>query len=53
MVLNVLGKQFHFPDSTPAIVLTDDYNPIEFYNAPLHEKVRTDIINYTEWDILL
>ncbi len=48
-----IGKQFHFPDDTPALVLTDDYNPIDFYDASLREKVRKDIIDTTDRDILL
>jgi spermidine synthase len=48
-----LGRRFHFPDNTPAMVLTDDYNPIDFYDGWLREKVRKTIINSTNWDILI
>jgi spermidine synthase len=48
-----LGRRFRFPDDTPAMVLTDDYNPIDFYDGWLREKVRKSIIESTDWDILI
>ena len=50
-----LGMQnpFQFPDGTPAMVLSDDYNPMDFYDLWLKESVRQGIINYTDFDILL
>ena len=52
-VLTNLGRRFEFPAGTPAIVLTDDYNPVEFFDAGLKEFVRKDILDTTEWDILI
>lgn len=52
-VLANLGRRFEFPEGTPAIVLTDDYNPVDFFDAGLKEDVRRDILDTTEWDILI
>ena len=48
-----LQKRFRFPESQKAILLTDDYNPIDFFDADLKESVRRDILESTNWDILL
>ena len=52
-VWETIGKRFDFAENTPAIVLTDDYNPIDFYDAGLRESVRRQIIQSTDWDMLL
>ena len=52
-VWSTIGKRFTFPENAPAIVLTDDYNPIDFYDAWLRESVRRQIIQSTNWDMLL
>ncbi len=36
-----------------AIVLTDDYSPIDFFDAWLRESVRRTIIETTDWDALI
>lgn len=48
-----LGTPFRFPAGTEAIVLTDDYNPIEFYDLEIKERVRRAIIAQTPLDLLL
>lgn len=48
-----LEKQFHFPNDVRAVILSDDYNPIDFYDAWLKENVRKSILKDTDWDILL
>ena len=48
-----IGRRFSFPEDAPAIVLTDDYNPIDFFDAGLRESVRRQIIQSTDWDMLL
>jgi spermidine synthase len=48
-----LGRRFHFPQGTPAMVLSDDYNPIDFFDGWLRETVRRSIIEATDWDILI
>lgn len=42
-----------FPAGTPAMLLTDDYNPIDFYDLSIKEEVRRMILKMTDWDILL
>lgn len=44
---------FRFPPDTPAVVLTDDYNPLDIYDLWLKEIVRKYILAYTDWDILI
>ena len=48
-----MGKRFRLPPDTLAITLTDDYNPIDFYDAWLKESVRKSIINSTDLDVLI
>jgi spermidine synthase len=47
------GTTFRFPAGTEAIVLTDDYNPVDFYDLGIKEKVRRAIIAQTPLDLLL
>ncbi|MDX1594711.1 MAG: fused MFS/spermidine synthase [Gammaproteobacteria bacterium] len=47
-----LARRYTFPPGTPAIVLTDDYNPIDVFDAPLRERVRRSIIATTEPELL-
>ena len=53
MVFDNLGRQFQFPSDTPAMILTDDYNPIDFFDSWLRENVRKSILESTDWDILI
>jgi spermidine synthase len=48
-----LQNIYRFPANTPAIVLTDDYNPIDFYDLWLKERLRRAILESIDWDILL
>lgn len=48
-----MGTRFHFSRDTPAVVLSDDYNPIDFYDTWLKEKVRKAILETTDPDILI
>lgn len=41
------------PDDPQAIVLTDDFNPIDFRDLAIKEDVRRQILVTTDWDILL
>ena len=52
-VREAMGKRFRLPPDTLAITLTDDYNPIDFYDAWLKESVRKSIINSTDLDVLI
>jgi spermidine synthase len=48
-----LGKPYRLPEGTPGIILTDDYNPIDFYDVWLKEWVRNFILLNSDIDILL
>jgi len=48
-----LGIRFEFPAGTPAIILTDNYNPIDFYDFWLRESVRRNILEAVDWDLLI
>jgi hypothetical protein len=41
------------PEHASAFVLSDDYNPIDFFDSSLKEDVRRDILKNTDWDILI
>jgi len=43
---------FRFPQGTPAMVLTDDYNPIDVLDSWIRERIRKTIVKTTDWDIL-
>lgn len=47
------GQRFQFPEGTPAMVLTDSYNPVDFFDGWLREMVRQQILESTDWDILI
>lgn len=53
MVFLNTGRMFRFPEGTPAIVLTDDYNPIDILDSWMREKIRQTIVETTDWDILI
>jgi spermidine synthase len=47
-----MQQPFTFPAGTDAVILTDNYNPVDFYDTWLKEKVRKDSIEATDFDIL-
>lgn len=49
----VLGKKFILPEHAPAIILSDNYNPIDFFDNGLKEKLRKDILRSKDNDMLL
>jgi spermidine synthase len=56
MAKNVRGlmlKKFEFPPNTPAIILTDGYNPIDFYDVKSKEENRKRIIEMTDLDFFM
>ncbi len=46
-----MRNEFRFPPGTPAIVLTDDYAPLDFFDLRLKEKLRDRILSNAEWDL--
>lgn len=51
-VRNNMQQPFAFPLGTPAMVLSDNYNPIDFYDLWLKEKMRKINLDNTDFDIL-
>ncbi|MDG5467848.1 fused MFS/spermidine synthase [Deltaproteobacteria bacterium IMCC39524] len=55
-VANTLNFQhlwkWRFSADDKAIILTDNYIPLEFYNAWISEQVRKNIVETTDWDVL-
>ena len=47
-----MGRTFSFPANAPAITLTDDYNPLDFYDTWLKEELRKNIMKSQDLDIL-
>ncbi len=47
------GERFHFPEGVEAAVLTDEYNPVVFYDVWLKERVRKAVLETTDWDMLI
>ncbi len=52
-VRRFLGQVYRLPDDAPAVILTDDYNPIDFYDVWLKEWVRRQILKGTDFDVLI
>nr|MDP2191886.1 fused MFS/spermidine synthase [Rhodoferax sp.] len=53
LVTHALQKRFSFPVDTPAMLLTDDFNPIDLRDLWMKEEVRSNILETTDLDILL
>jgi predicted membrane-bound spermidine synthase len=48
-----VGKTVAFEPGTPALLLTDDFNPLDLHDAWIKEAVRRDILNELDWNLLL
>ncbi len=48
-----LGKPYRLPAGTPGMILTDDHNPIDFYDVWLKEWVRRMILEGVDMDVLI
>lgn len=48
-----LGRTWRFPPGTPALLLTDDFNPLDARDAWLKERIRREVLATTDWDVLL
>lgn len=53
LVKRAMGNSFKFPLQTPAMLLTDDFNPIDLRDLWMKEDVRQHILETTDPDILL
>lgn len=47
-----LGRAWELPRDEPALVLTDDYNPMDVADVWLRERVRRGMMLSVDWDIL-
>jgi len=52
-VMEIRKGRFRLPEHDDAIILTDDYNPLDVFDIWLKEKTRQGIIENTPWDILI
>ncbi len=48
-----LQQAYELPERADAMILSDNYNPVDFYDLWLKEKVRKIILETTDFDILL
>ncbi len=48
-----LGREWTLPPEAPGTILTDEFNPIDFFDRRTRERVRAQIIAGTDFDILL
>jgi len=52
-VKKAYGRKLNMPESPEAILLSDDYNPIDCYDNEVKEFIRENVIQGTDWRILL
>lgn len=50
---NIARGKYVVPEDPDAIILSDDYNPIDVFDIWLKERTRESIIRSTPWDILI
>lgn len=48
-----LGRTFLVQPGAPAVILSDDYNPIDFYDIGIKEWIRKSILDGTDADVLI
>lgn len=48
-----LRGEYRFPADAPALLLTDDFNPLDARDAWLKGRVRRELLEATDWDVLL
>lgn len=51
--MSAMHTPIEISGKTEALVLTDNFNPIDYYDAPFREQVRANILSYTDLDLLL
>jgi hypothetical protein len=42
--VETMFQKYEFPQDTSAMILTDNYNPIDFYDTWLKEEIRAKIM---------
>lgn len=48
-----IGMTYASPPGAPAMILTDNYNPVDFYDLAIKEEVRRRVNAYTDREMLL
>ena len=48
-----LGKKFAFPPETPGVIITDNYNPLDFYDLKVREGYRQWLLSRPNLELLL
>ena len=51
-VARFLGRPYRFAPGAPALLLCDDFNPLDVRDAWLKERIRRDVLANTDWDVL-
>ena len=56
-VPEAIAKEFaaahDYQPAGPAIVLTDDYNPLDLWGLPGHERWRREMLGWVPWEMML
>lgn len=52
-ILRSMQQPFQYPPDNSAIILTDNYNPIDVYDVWLRELVRKRILQLTDLEVLI
>ncbi|MBL0225731.1 MAG: spermidine synthase [Geobacteraceae bacterium] len=52
-VRTLMLEKFEFPEQTPSMVLTDSYNPIDFFDVRTKEYSRRRTLEFSDIDFLL
>jgi len=52
-VARFLGHEHAFGNLAGTLILSDDYNPIDFFDRELKERLRTEILEGSDWRALL
>ena len=52
-VMQALKAPIAAPTHPDALVITDNYNPSEFFDLYMKEKVRRAILDGTPWELLI
>lgn len=48
-----IGERFTFPPETPGVILTDNYNPLDFYDLKVKEEIRKWLLRPSTLEMLL
>ena len=52
-VAGLLGKKYQIVDFSHALLLSDDYNPIDYFDADAREQIRWEVLKGIDLDFLL